>query len=181
MVEKAIKLAHVVLLISLMLGCTLLADLGVGSMLSNGKFSQGLQHWSHGFSNGTTGTIEVVDRHLRVEVSSLGDPDSISNFRVHQGGLNLEAGQRYILEFDAWAESTREIGISVWENGNDLDGNGFGWSPHSTNRFSLSSTRNRYSHEFTMDITNTDAGLAFFVGQSLIPVHIDDVFFAAAE
>ena len=141
----------------------------------NGDFDDGFSNWELYCMNDAEATAMVENGYLKLYIIKTGSYNY--NIQVSQGGLDLVQGRDYRLTFDAWADAKRTLKTSIWENGHDVDGNGFAWSPHGIETYEITTTKSRYSFTFTMALTNHDAGLAFFCGDSDIDLYIDNVSF----
>lgn len=151
-------------------------------LLENGDFAGGLEPWSGSAQDSGNATYAVDSGEAVIDVHPLG-VDSSGIQLAYTTGLNLQQGKRYRLTFRARAMPDRAIRVSIWENGHDLDQNGFAWSPHQANEHNLTSTMRSYTVEWSMPVTNTDAGICFFMTAtpgSSVPIDdgvvvIDDV------
>ena len=81
------------------------------------------------------------------------------------------------MTFDAYADADRPLDTSIWENGHDVDGDTFVWSTHGYKTHNITTTKTKYTFDFTNSLTNYDAGLAFFCGDSTSDIYIDNVSF----
>ena len=177
-------------LLSSCLGCagsdgegpaTLLPPAGT-ELLENGAFEQGLEPWSGYLMDPANATYAAEDGEAVIDVHPAGIDSGGIQFS-YTSGLDLHQGKHYRLEFRARATPNRTIRASIWENGHDLDHNGFAYSPHYANEYDLNSTMRSFTVEWIMPVTNSDAGLCFFMtptpnAQVLIEegeVVIDDV------
>jgi hypothetical protein len=124
--------------------------------------------------NGGAVALAVAGGELNVTVSAVGVAATDVQVK-YMGGLPLTVGKTYRLSFDARADSARTMDTSVWENGHDLDGNGFAWSTYHYDTHPITTSMSTYTVDFTMPLTNSDAGIAFFVGASTVGLHIDNV------
>jgi len=143
-------------------------------LLENGDFGQGLAPWSGNVEDPANATYMVEAGEAVIEVHPIGI-DSGGIQLNYTSGLNLHQGERYRLTFRARATPDRTIKASVWENGHDLDHNGFAWSPHQSNEHALIATMRSFTVEWSMPVTNTDAGVCFFMTANPgAPVLIED-------
>jgi hypothetical protein len=151
-------------------------------LLENGDFVQGLEPWSGTAQDPANVTYAADSGEAVIDVHPLG-VDSTGIQFAYTTGLSLHQAKQYRLTFRARATPDRAIRVSIWENGHDLDHNGFPWSSHQANEHDLTSTMSSYTVEWTMPVTNTDAGLCFFMTAtpgSSVPIDdgevvIDDV------
>jgi hypothetical protein len=150
--------------------------------IRNGDFSQGTRLWDRYAQNGGDVSIAVNDEVLDVTVGALG-PNVTDTQVKYMGGLNCVQGKHYRLTFDAWADAPRTLDTSIWENGHDLDQNGFPYSTYQYQTHSLTTQVTTFTSDVFMpfDITNPDASVVFFVGASTVPFHIDSVTFVELE
>jgi len=148
------------------------------NMITNGDFSNGLNHWGLYYMNGAKATITIEDGFLKVNIDSIGtDGYGAPDIQVSQGGLDLIKDRDYQLTFDAWADADRLLDTSIWENGHDVDGDGFAWSTHGYDVHNITTTRITITYTFNMALTNHDAGLVFLCGDYTIDLYIDNVSF----
>lgn len=139
----------------------------------NGGFDSGLDGWDHYLMNGGEATYGVVGGEAVIATSALAS--DYGGIQFSNNGFPLYSGKSYRFTFRARADAPVTIGTSIWENGHDTDGNGFGWSTYRYDHHTLTTSMASYAVDFTMPLTNGDAGLCFFFGDVLATVHIDDV------
>jgi hypothetical protein len=150
------------------------ADPGNPTSPANGDFSDGMTDWHTYAFGGGVATFSVSGGALHVNVAS-GGPSAYSVQANYGGGIDLEVGRTYRLSFDARADSARTIDAYVHE-GDDRDGDGTGaiysqW-PFT---FTLGTTMQTFSTDFTMFDTNRAAGIWFGFGASDADVVLDNV------
>jgi Carbohydrate binding domain len=156
-------------------------------LLMNGNFEQGFASWDTYLENPNNADYAVDAGEAIVDVHAVAiDTGGIQ--LKYTSGLNLHQGTEYRLSFRARATPNRTISTSIWENGHDLNGNGSEWSTRQWNDHSLTSTMTAFAVEWVMPVTNTDAGLCFFMGdpESVVILEdgravIDDVSLVAVE
>jgi hypothetical protein len=145
----------------------------------NGTFSADTAGWKTYLDPNTSAaaTLSADGGALHVNVAD-GGPQYYSVQVSSTPGISLQAGKRYRLDFDAWADAWRFLQVSVQENGRDLDGNG---SPYNTYLedglapISMSTSSVHYQYFWTQPVTNRKADVDFFVGGSAADVFIDNV------
>jgi hypothetical protein len=142
-------------------------------LIQNGDFAAGLTGWDSYLMNGGEATYAVEGGEAVVTIAARAS--DYSGIQLSNNGLPLEAGKAYRLTFRARAENAGWIGTSIWENGHDLDGNGFGWSTYRFDWQEVGPEARAYTVEFVMPITNLDAGVCFFLGELTGRVFLDDV------
>ena len=101
--------------------------------------------------------------------------------QLSYNGIPLEAGRAYRLSFRARADWYRYVETSVWENGHDLDGDGSAWASYRFDYNWVTPYMSWYTMDFVMPMTNPDAGLVFFMGETTGQVVIDDVSLIALQ
>jgi hypothetical protein len=142
-------------------------------LIGNGTFDAGLTGWTTFMMNGGDATYAAVNGEAVVSIAA--PASDYSGIQLSYNGLPLEAGKTYRLSFRARADTYRYIYTSIWENGHDLDGNGFAWSTYRFDYEFLTPEMTPFTFDFVMPATNPDAGLAFFMGDTAGQVVIDDV------
>ena len=145
-----------------------------GNLVRNGGFDSGMTNWDTYEMNGGVATFSISGGELECVISTT--TTASTNIQLqYTGGLNLVSGHNYRFTFDAYATADRALDTSIWENGHDLDNNGFAWSTYQYSWHSLTTTKQPFTVDFTMPLTNTDAGIAFFLDGDAATVYIDDV------
>jgi hypothetical protein len=142
-------------------------------LLTNGDFAEGLAPWTSYVENPANADYAAEAGEATIDIHAVAvDTGGIQ--LNYMSGLSLQAGETYRLSFRARATPERTISTSIWENGNDLDGNGFEWSTHQWNDHFLSPVMTAFMVEWVMPVTNTDAGLCFFMGDPDSSVLLED-------
>lgn len=142
-------------------------------LVRNGTFDADLAGWGSYLMNGGQATYAAENGEAVVTIAS--PATDYSGIQLSTGGLPLQAGRTYRLSFRARAETYGNFATSIWENGHDLDGNGFAWGTHQFDWQWVAPYDQSYSVDFVMPVTNSDAGLAFFLGELTGRVFLDDV------
>ncbi len=146
-------------------------------LVENGDFSAGMTGWNTWLMNG--GAADYAVKNGRAVVSIHSSATDYSGIQLSTGaGFALEAGKTYRLTFTARGEAPGTLRTSVWENGQDLNGDGFAWSPHRFDEHALTTTMTRYTVDFTMTSSNGNAGVCFFMGDLAARVFLDNVSLA---
>ncbi len=149
-------------------------------LVKNGGFSGGLNHWSLYLMNGGQATFGVERKQAVVDVTARASDYSGVQLQ-YVGGLPLVAGRTYQLRFKARADAPVTVMSSVWENGHDLDQDGFAWSTYKFSTHAVGTQQTEYTAVFQMPRTNLDAGIAFFLGEASGKVYFDDVSLVEIE
>lgn len=151
-----------------------LANPGNPTSPTNGDFSGGMSSWRTYVWGGASASFSTTGGELHANISNGGT--SIFGVELeYTGGLDLVAGRRYRLSFAARADAARTIEAWV-DEGRDRDGDNTGTiyiQPPPT--FTLGTTPQTFSKEFTMPETNRAAGIFFILGGSTADVYLDDV------
>jgi len=122
--------------------------------VENGSFSDDLRCWRLDKGESGIGTIAVESGVLHMVT----DPGSfLETWRLQAvqkyPGFYLHNGKTYTVSFKAWSTANRNVDVSVWENGRDLDGDGSLWHPYgSVQEFSLTTIEQTFSFDITMSI-----------------------------
>lgn len=139
-----------------------------GNLVLNGDFGSETDEWTLNKWEGDAAG-SVVDGEYRIVISSVAE--SNHGIQLVQPGLFLENGKAYKVTFDAYAASNRSLEVNVemaddpWES----------YLPQLQN-FDLTSTKQSFSFEFTMDqTTDLNGRLSFNVGTESPTVSIDNV------
>jgi hypothetical protein len=148
-------------------------------LVGNGTFDDGLTGWTTFLMNGGAATYAVENGEAVVSITAAAT--DYSGIQISYNGLPLEAGKTYRLSFRARADWYRYVETSLWENGHDLDGDGFAWSTYRFDSHYLTPYMTPYTVEFVMPATNSDAGLCFFMGDATGTVVLDDVSVVALQ
>ena len=135
---------------------------------SNGDFSDDLSNWVNSKYWGVSiCDFTVVNGEMFVEITDGGTDDW--NVQLKQGGLAIETDIEYTISFDARAEATRDVDVSVGEEGGN-------YADYGVNTFSLSTEMTHYEFTFVMnENTDLDARLQFNMGEDTNDVYIDNV------
>jgi len=145
-------------------------------LLLNGDFSDGTTHWNAYTQNGAAGSFALEQGLLHYAITTVG-----ANYYDVQlqylGGFSCILNKQYRLSFEARADATKTISTTINENGHDLDGNGINYSAHAYKEFTISTIKATYTLDFTMPVTNNDAGLLFLIGADDSDLYIDNVSF----
>jgi hypothetical protein len=144
-----------------------------GGMVQNGGFN-GMAHWDTWQQNGAEATFSTQGGVLTCNISARTALSTNIQLK-YVGGLDLVSGHTYRLSFDGWADANRSLDTSIWENGHDLDENGFAWSTYKYSTHALTTSTQHFTVDFTMPFTNSDAGIAFFLDGDSAAVHVDNV------
>ncbi len=139
----------------------------------NGGFDSGLDGWDHYVMNGGNAVYGVVGGEAVVATSSVAS--DYSGIQLSNNHFPLYSGKTYRFTFRARASTPMTLGTSIWENGHDTSGDGFGWSTYHFEYQAVTTSMATYTVDFTMPVTNGDAGLCFFMGDFLGTVYLDDV------
>ncbi|MBN1410527.1 MAG: carbohydrate binding domain-containing protein [Spirochaetales bacterium] len=141
----------------------------------NGDISAGTAYWNTYYANGANGTLSDDSGALRMDISSLGL--SMYDLQIHQRypGMVLIQGGIHRVNFDAWATANKNIGISLDENGHDLNENNQFWDSYDNRTFSITTTPQQYTYYYTQSLSHYNAGLVFFLGTTTDTVFLDNI------
>ncbi|MGL1935343.1 MAG: carbohydrate binding domain-containing protein [Fibrobacterales bacterium] len=133
------------------------------SMVLNGDFANGITNWA---SSGTS-SLGAPGQQLHAGISDGGS--AAWSVQITQGAIPLEAGKKYRFSFDARSVQNRTIEAK-------LETDGSPWTNYSnTSPFSLTTSMQKFTQEFTMSETDMNARIAFNIGGSSADVIIDNV------
>lgn len=139
------------------------------NMVQNSDFSNGSTYWSLQSTNGAFASIFITPvEELHVYIQNGTDTDW--NVMLYQPDIQLLTGRRYLLEFDAWAETGRALDARIRQVN----------SPHTNyskmGLIWLTGRRKHFSYEFMMEESSDhEARLAFLAGASDVDVYLDNV------
>lgn len=136
------------------------------NLMVNGDFSDGTTGWELEVTG--VATWSIVNGEADVQIADGGN--SATSIQLRQSGLKIEKGKTYQVSFEAYADAKRSIKADVIRNVPQYNA----YSRIKT--FRLTTTKTRYSFQFTMDQNmDNDARLRFGLGNSIIGVRIDNV------
>ena len=130
-------------------------------------FSTGTSNVSVYAQQGGKASGKVVNGEYKVTI----DAPGTENWHVQASISNLkfEKGKTYQIEFDAWAEAARKIGVTAGMNKDP-------WTGYSSLSLSLSSQKRPYSLQFQMtSATDNAARLTFELGTNVSDVYFDNI------
>lgn len=133
----------------------------------NGKFDYGMQYWQHVVHEGATGTSEVSDGELHVNISNAGS-DLWSN-SVMQSDITIEQGEQYYFSFTARAEQNRTIYAGIGMNSAP-------WQTYLYEQVSLTPDMQTYKFNFVHNAeTDSTTRVMFDLGQDNTNVVLDNI------
>lgn len=139
-----------------------------GNMVLNGDFSSGTDDWTLNVWDGTA-SGNATNGEYKISI----DTPSTNSYQIQlvQGGLYFEQGTKYQVIFDAYSSSERDLEVNVemhvdpWES-----------FLQEKKHFNLSTAKQTYSFEFTMeDTTNPNGRISFNVGTIAQTVILDNI------
>lgn len=150
---------------------------GETNLIANGDFSFGLslwQFWDYNQSNAEA-SFSVESGIYTVNISNGGDNDW--HVATDYGPrFLLEQNEYYQLDFTAWADSARQIGFHLQENGIDNNGDGGSYSSYYGTTIDLTTSPQIFSFQMRMDdIDDSHADLRFNLGIETVDVYIDEI------
>ncbi len=147
----------------------IIRDLEPGSnLIINGDFTYGLDSWIWEVDSSASAEVHVTDGICNLEIQQGGD--FFSNIQLRQNNIPLIQGQKYLLEFDAWAEQSRVVEIGVGEDHPP-------YADYSRLGFTaLHPELKHYVHTFVMnESTDLDACLHINAGSSSENIHLEHI------
>lgn len=145
-----------------------------GNHVYNGAFDLGtmdrMKYWHVDSAEGAavTAAVDPDERWLTADVTSGGS--GIGDITLTQKGVQLLQSDTYQLSFDAWSEAGRSLAVRLTSK----DGGTVYAGPFSEE---LGSTKERYTHTFTMPegVTDTESQLQVLLGGETGDVQLDNV------
>jgi hypothetical protein len=138
------------------------------NMVQNGSFSHGTTNWTLAVSGAASATWAIEEAGSHFVISSGGTtPASI---QLVQSNLTLIQSYQYVLEFDAWSDSTRYLEVELAQ----------GVTPLAVytqiNPPFLTPNKTHYRYVFTMQQpTDFAAKLVFSLGASTTAVYLENI------
>ncbi|AQR96735.1 carbohydrate binding domain-containing protein [Clostridium saccharoperbutylacetonicum] len=140
--------------------------------IKNGDFSLGYNYWqtldNQAGSKADFSITDDADKAAAIDVKALGTENW--NVMLYSNDMKLSKGVNYTLEFDAWADETRDIVAKVEENAN--------YTSYASKTLALKPDKQHVILNFTMPKDDT-AQLKFLFGNTSNPkltkVYIDNV------
>jgi hypothetical protein len=138
------------------------------NLVANGNFSDALANWNWALGGSAIAFCTAGDSICHFNIVNGGN--NIRDVRLHQNQIPLHTGNRYTLEFDAWADASRLIEVTVGEDQDiGINYSGIGFS-------SVTSTPNHYQYSFDMQHpTDLNSRLQINAGNSNINLYIDNI------
>jgi hypothetical protein len=133
-------------------------------LLVDGAFSQGLGKWQPYNAATALATFAAAQNAAVIRIITPGK--SSGDIQLTQGspGFAVKKGGIYRLSFDAVSSVEHTLNVTISENGNDLDKDGFAWSPHATASFRLGTAMGPYAKDLWIKSDNPKAGIIFLLG-----------------
>jgi hypothetical protein len=157
------------------------------SLIRNGLFDQGLQHWGGWIDDGGGGHGDphaVVDGVAVLNATQVGmDGDNIVNWRYqfNQSGFKAVPDVPYILSFVAWGDP-RDITVDFEDTAaNNYNRYGASTDPESNGRsewtFGITADPTRYNFNVVFDqiVPTTVEKLQFMISQAVGTVYLDSI------
>ncbi len=143
---------------------------GIGeNIVKNGTFEDSLDNWYSEISSPANGEEFVNEEGIFVyNISNAGTENQ--DIQLFQTNISLLNGWAYKLEFDAWADATRSMGIAVESEAH----------PHinysKTSEIAIRNYPKHYEYDFVMnEESDNNSRLAFKVGKDLNNVYLDNI------
>ncbi len=135
-------------------------------LLINGGFDQGLQGWGNYTANGGAAVFTADNGTAVVKITAQGKTSS--DIQLNQGnpGFAIQKGRTYRLELEASSSGSGAISITISENGNDINKDGFAWSSHAVAPFTLGAGTSVYKQDLTVQSDNPRASILILLGKA---------------
>ncbi len=142
-------------------------------LISNGEFWKNMDPWSFYVNDSQTNnySASVVDSTFVVNITKSTGTDWHLGFQ--EGGLSLKKAN-YKLTFDAWADQSKQLLITVSKNYTD-------WSAHITKSATISTARKKYELTLNMPLNDNNVRLYFGIGKFLGKFYIDNISLTQIE
>ena len=142
-------------------------------LLSNGEFDKSWNSWSFYVENSQniSYTPSIVDSTFVINITKTTGTDW--HFGFQESGLSLKKAN-YKLTFDAWADQSKQLLITVSKNYTD-------WSAWVTKFQTISTTRKKYELTLNMPLNDNNVRLYFGVGRFLGKFYIDNISLTQIE
>ena len=137
------------------------------NMLTNGDFTSDLSGWSTNVVSPASASFSVSNGTLGINIGNGGT--ATWHIQIYQFGKNIVKGKTYDIFVDASADQTKNIDVSVSQNGGS-------YTLYGSNTFNITPTMKTYSFNFIMNNT-TDAQAQFVVGvgNSTVAMKLDNI------
>ncbi len=140
------------------------------NMALNGDFSNEKTNWYFFDENPASANWSVEDGICHVNIAQGGNDAAL--IALVQDGMEVIRGEQYLFEFDAWSDAQRTVEAMILQNGESY----INYSK--TGTISLTTGQTHYTFSFVMeDPSDLNALVIFFMGNSDVNVHIDNISF----
>ncbi|MBN1479496.1 aryl-sulfate sulfotransferase [candidate division KSB1 bacterium] len=138
------------------------------NLVPNSDFSQGKAAWTFEVQGSGDADWQINDGVAHFIIRDGGSPHH--NVQLRQNSFPLITGQKYLFEFDAWADAPKTIEAKVGQDeGPWTNYSGIGLS-------GLARSKKHFSYQFTMEQpTDPNGRVVFNVGDSEPDVYLDNV------
>jgi beta-glucanase (GH16 family) len=142
-------------------------------LLSNGEFDKSWNSWSFYVENSQniSYTPSIVDSTFVINITKTTGTDWHLGFQ--ESSLSLKKAN-YKLTFDAWADQSKQLLITVSKNYTD-------WSAHITKSTNITTTRKKYELTLNMPLNDNNVRLYFGIGRFLGKFYIDNISLTQIE
>ena len=138
------------------------------NLLVNGDFSNDKTGWNFSVISPAQATGSVVNGEFVVSITN-GSTESW-HIQLMQSGLLIENGKKYMVSFDAYAASPRDISAAFIK---DWTGE---WTGYHYQTFAITTAKRKYKFEFYINDPTAQKGKFYFdLGNSSEDVYIDNV------
>lgn len=145
-------------------------------LIVDGDFQQGLASWGTFLMNDAQATFNAVDGGVAISIiKTLKKSSGDIQLTQPKPSFPIEKGKTYRLRFDGLSGAGSRISVTIDENGVDINGDGFAYSPHAGGTFTLTDTMKTYQQDLTVNADNPRAGIIFLLGNAagdLVIAHV---------
>ena len=135
-------------------------------LLKNGDFRDGLRGWGQHQASGAKANFETQEGGVRITVVNTGASSGDIQLNQAAPGIAIRKGKTYVLELEASCSVAATVPVTLSENGNDINRDGFAWSPHARAQLNLSPGVRTIRANLTADADNPKASILFLLGRT---------------
>ena len=132
------------------------------NMLANTNFKHGLTLWKANNMQGGWATYQTAGNELSVTIESIST--KIWGIQLTQGEIMVEMSKPYVITFEAKADSTKKINVSISKNGDP-------WTNYASKEFEITNEWATYTYEYThTEYTDPNARIELNIGSDITPI-----------
>jgi hypothetical protein len=139
-----------------------------GNFIINGDFDEGLDFWDFDIDSSSEASVNYLDSQLHLAINNGGDKKQ--SIKISQKDLPLSQDQKYVLEFEAYSDQIRTIGVAVESSTLPTED----YSRIGNVLLETELKNFKYQFDMTRPFVD-DAVLFFYCGNSDADVYIDNI------